>query len=195
MDWDDVDEADLHDKWCELVDKYRADPRFQYAKYHFMANIRTDLDSVWDNRNKAAVHEREKRGIIFDFGCPTDSRKKARGEKSIRDAEMAMKALMVEYRLPIQWWPLALMSARDSRRLWPIERSVKAPDGDAPTPWETATEGRVSHAMVLESINKFVPVGALAALGNTKHRAVENHTQPVQNRGKCSFQSIQIREY
>ena len=40
--------------------------------------------------------------------------------------------------------------------------------GDAPAAWELATNGRVSHGMVLEAINKFVSVGALAMLGNTE---------------------------
>ena len=110
-----------------------------------MANVRTDLDSVWDNRNKEAVREREKRGIRFDFGCPTDHRTKPRGETSVRDIEMGTKALMVEFRLPVQWWPKAMESCRQSKNLWPMARNIKAIDGDGPGAWELATDGNVSH--------------------------------------------------
>ena len=50
---------------------------------------------------------------------PTDHRTKPRGEKSVRDIEMGTKALMVEFRLPIQWWPKAMESCRQSKNLWP----------------------------------------------------------------------------
>ena len=156
------------DKWCAMVDRMRANPLFQYAKYKFMARVRTDFDSVWDTRNKDAVRERETRGIYFEFGDPSDHRKKPRGEKSVRDMEMGCKALMVEFRLPIQWWPEAMESARQAKNLWPMARNVVAIDGDAPAAWELATNGRVSHGMVLEAINKFVSVGTLAMLGNTE---------------------------
>eukprot|EP01052_Picozoa_sp_SAG31_P024474 SAG31_NODE_2084_length_6489_cov_7.773239_9_plen_111_part_00 len=83
---------------------------------------------------------------------------------------MGMKALMVEYRLPIQWWPRAMESMRTGKNLWPMARSVKAPDrpdGDGPGAYELAMEGKVSHGMVLKSIARFVPVGTVTMLGNT----------------------------
>ena len=46
------------DKWCAMVDRMRANPLFQYAKYKFMARVRTDFDSVLDTRNREAVRER-----------------------------------------------------------------------------------------------------------------------------------------
>eukprot|EP01052_Picozoa_sp_SAG31_P041852 SAG31_NODE_6463_length_2007_cov_1.937631_2_plen_338_part_00 len=148
--------SEFVDKWIAKVDRIRADPRYQYATYKFMAVVRTDFDSVWDSRCKQAVREREKRGIIFEYGCPTDHRKKPRGEKSIRDFEMGTKALMVQYRLPIQMWVEAMESQKDAKNLWPMARSVVAIDGDAPVAWELATCNRVSHGMVLSTINKFV---------------------------------------
>ena len=118
-----VHKNEFVDKWCAMVDRIRADPRFQYTNYKFMANVRTDFDSVWDTRCKQAVREREKRGIIFEFGCPTDHRKKARGEKSIRDCEMGTKALMVQHRLPIQMWPEAMESSTKGKRIRLVQTS------------------------------------------------------------------------
>eukprot|EP01052_Picozoa_sp_SAG31_P043472 SAG31_NODE_7251_length_1742_cov_1.562386_2_plen_139_part_00 len=80
---------------------------------------------------------------------------------------MGTKAIMVEFRLPLQWWAKAMESCRQCKNLWPMERSVKAIDGDGPGAWEIATDGKVSHGEVLKSISRFVPVGTLAMLGNT----------------------------
>eukprot|EP01052_Picozoa_sp_SAG31_P074522 SAG31_NODE_33650_length_341_cov_0.983471_1_plen_113_part_11 len=78
-----------------------------------------------------------------------------------------MKALMVEFRLPIQWWDLAMESMRLGKNLWPMVRNIIAPDGDGPGAYELATMGKISHGMVLKSIARFVPVGTVAMLGNT----------------------------
>eukprot|EP01052_Picozoa_sp_SAG31_P031565 SAG31_NODE_3357_length_4367_cov_3.423383_2_plen_56_part_00 len=53
---------------------------------------------------------------------------------------------------------------RIGKNLWPMARNVIAPDGDGPGAYELATEGKVSHGMVLKSIARFVLVGTVAML-------------------------------
>ena len=117
-----------------MVDARRADPRFQYSKHMYMMNVHTDCDGAWDNRSKAAVAAREKRGIGFILASPEDSNKNARGEKMIQDAERGMKALMIEHRIAIQHWDYALQSSLDSKNLFPLSKNMISKDGDAPLP-------------------------------------------------------------
>ena len=52
--------CDFLEEWIKLVDKRRNDYRFKHARYVYMMSVHTDLDSVWDNKNKATVAAREK---------------------------------------------------------------------------------------------------------------------------------------
>jgi hypothetical protein len=69
--------SDFLEEWIKLVDMRRKDPRFKYATYVYMMSVHTDLDSVWDNKNKAAVAAREKLGISYVFASPENSNKNA----------------------------------------------------------------------------------------------------------------------
>jgi hypothetical protein len=65
-------------------------------------SVHTDLDSVWDNKNKAAVAAREKFGISYVFASPENSNKNAKGEKMIQDAErqnfsLVQKVTLVDF--------------------------------------------------------------------------------------------------
>jgi hypothetical protein len=160
--------SDFIGEWIKLIDMRRNDYRFKYAKYVYMMSVHTDLDSVWDNKNKAAVAAREKYGISYVFASPEDSNKNARGEKMIQDAERAMKAIMIQYRIPLQFWDYALSSALDARNLFPLKRNMKSKDGDAPCPWNEATNNIVSRRTTLKALSRLVACGTFAALGNSK---------------------------
>ena len=177
--------SDFIGEWCRMVDARRADPRFQYSKHMYMMNVHTDCDGAWDNRSKAAVAAREKRGIGFILASPEDSNKNARGEKMIQDAERGMKALMIEHRIAIQHWDYALQSSLDSKNLFPLSKNMISKDGDAPLPWTEATNGIVSRGMALEALGKFVACGTFAALGNSKILASNIVTPIRQGFGIC----------
>jgi hypothetical protein len=57
----------------------------------------------------------------------------------IQDGEQATEALMIEFRIPLQFWDFALRSALHSRNLFPLSRNMNSKDGDAPCPWNEAT--------------------------------------------------------
>jgi hypothetical protein len=160
--------SDFLEEWIRLVDMRRKDPRFKYATYVYMMSVHTDLDSVWDNKNKAAVAARDKFGISYVFASPEDSNKNARGEKMIQDAERAMKALIIQHRIPLQFWDYALRSALDARNLFPMKKNMKSKDGDASCPWNEATNYIVSRRTTLKALSRLVACGTFAALGNSK---------------------------
>ena len=173
------------EQWLRLVDKRRNDPRFRYAAYKYMMNIHTDCDPVWDNKNRAAVAAREKLGIGFVLASPEDSNKNARGERMIQIAERAMKALMIEFRIAIQYWDYAMRSALDAKNLFPISKNMKSKDGDAPCPWNEATNHIVSRGMTIKALEHYVPCGAFAALGNSKLLASNVETPIRQSFAIC----------
>jgi hypothetical protein len=78
-------------------------------------------------------------GIIYVFASPEDSNNNARGGKMVQDAERAMKAIMIQFRIPLQFWDYALRSALDFCNLFPLSKNMKSKDGDAPCPWNEAT--------------------------------------------------------
>ena len=123
--------------FCDLLDDllttHQANTQFQYDSHKFMEQVYTDLDSVWSDVNKMVDGIRKKHGVKFIFACPTNKNKMAMGEKMIQDDEKATKALMVQFRLPIQYWDFAMASALEARRLFPIRRNVKASDGSGST--------------------------------------------------------------
>jgi hypothetical protein len=86
----------------------------------------------------------------------------------IQIAERAMKALMIEFRIAIQYWDYALQSALDAKNLFPLQTNMKSRDGDEPRPWNEATNFIVSRGMTPEALNRYVPCGAFASLGNSK---------------------------
>eukprot|EP01052_Picozoa_sp_SAG31_P041446 SAG31_NODE_6285_length_2084_cov_3.501259_3_plen_178_part_00 len=126
-----VNKNDFNDALDSLITARRADSRFQYPGYKFCEQVYTDIDGSWSDVNAVTEAVREKHGIKFIYTDPSGSKNKnARGEKMCRDAENAMKALMIHYRIPIGYWDYAMASALETRRLFPITRNIVSPDGD-----------------------------------------------------------------
>jgi hypothetical protein len=98
-----INKNDFCDMLDDLLTTRRADTRFQYDGYKFMEQVYTDLDSVWSDVNKMVDGIRKKHGVKFIFACPTNKNKMAMGEKMIQDDEKSTKALMIQFRLPIQY--------------------------------------------------------------------------------------------
>ena len=86
----------------------------------------------------------------------------------VQDAERAMKAIMIQFRIPLQFWDYALRSALGSRNLFSLSKNMKSKDGDAPCPWNEATGHVVSRGMTLRALGRFVTCGTFAASGNSK---------------------------
>jgi hypothetical protein len=78
-----------------------------------------------------------------------------------------------------------MQSSLDAKNLFPLHKNMKSRDGDAPCPWNEATNNMVSRGMTLEAITRFVACGTFASLGNSKLFGSNVETPIRQSFGIC----------
>ena len=152
----------------EMITKARADPNYQHLGYPVFQKLILDSAGEWDHDATDFRERMQRLGVEVVWTSPDDKRAHARGENTMRQIEMSMKAIMLENSLPIEWWEDALRQAIILRNLVPASKNVKSGDGDAIRPLEQLSGGRISRRECDRRLHHLILVGTPCLVATPK---------------------------
>jgi len=159
-----------------MVLRIRKDPLLSNRDYPMISQLRLDPAGEWRDDNKEFTSMIERVGITVSWSSPHDKRSNAHAENSVRQIEMTTKCIMLERRLPIEFWEDATNQAVILRNLYGRKCDIKSMDGDVQRPLERISGGRISRRQCDHRLHHFIMVGTvcMVSIPHTKGSDIKN---------------------
>ena len=153
---------DTIDKLKELITKIRANPYYAESKHghRFFTELRLDEAGEWSSRNKEMRTAMDQLGVNVEWAVPPDKRDHANAENAMRQVEKSVKAIMMQYNLPLEYWQEAVDHHVFIKILMPRKKDIESSDGDTIRPAERLTMGAVSRTQCNDMISAQEPPGS-----------------------------------
>lgn len=146
----------------EAIEELRADPRFKLPKdcgYRLVSELRCDPAGEQRNDNREWIKMCKEMEVRTEWSDPTDKRSDGFAEQAIKMIELSGKSIMASNATPSNWWEPCYSQGAEIRNHVPMTKNVVSGDGDAITPIEELSWGRVSRRMCHRYMNHLVTCG------------------------------------
>ena len=147
---------------ADCIDELRSDPRFKLpsnSDYEIVSELRCDPAGEQRDDNATWIEMCKKHGTRCVWSDPTDKRSDGFAEQAVKMIELTTKSIMASNAVPQDWWEPCANQAAEIRNHVPLSRNVKSGDGDAITPIEELSRGRVSRRMCCRYMSHLVTCG------------------------------------
>ena len=144
------------------IQELRDDPRFKLSDecgYELVSEIRCDPAGEQRDDNTSFIRMCAEMRTRCIWGDPTDKRSDGFSEQAVKMIELTGKSIMASNATPIDWWEPCYAQAAEIRNHVPMTKNLVSGDGDAITPIEELSWGRVSRRMCCRYINHLVTCG------------------------------------
>ena len=160
--------SDLTEELRSVIQKHRADPRFQYETYKVMSEINLDLAGEQSDVNREFQGMVSEEGVVVGYSSPHDKRSAAHAENAVKIIEMRTKCIMMDKMVPVEYWEECVNAATFITNVVARTRDIVSTDGDTVRPMERITLGRVSRRQCDRRIHHFIAPGTLCLVPTPK---------------------------
>jgi hypothetical protein len=171
---------------ADCIKELRSDPRFvlpENSGYAIVSELRCDPAGEQRDDNVNWIKMCTEHSVRCIWSDPTDKRSDGFAEGAVKMIELTCKAIMANNAVPADWWEPCCNQAAEIRNHVPLTRNVKSGDGDAITPIEQLSQGRVSRRMCCRFMSHLVTCGTPCHV-TQKPEATKGSNNTVVNRHK-----------
>ena len=176
------------------VKELRSDPRLKDStgdrKYELVSFLKCDPAGEQNESNKEFNAMCEELSIKVEWSDPTDKRSDGFAESAVKQIELTCKAIMAENAVPSSWHEPCCDNAEDLRNHVPLSRNVRSEDGDAETPIEQLSDGKVSRRACHRFISHFVPCGTPAMVTDASAPKASDNTRTGRHKPGIAYKMI-----
>ena len=176
------------------VTELRSDPRFKDSTgnrtYELVSFLKCDPAGEQSDLNKEFNAMCEEMGIKVEWSDPTDKRSDGFAESAVKAIELTCKAILAEQACPASWWEPCCDNAEDLRNHVPLSRNVRSEDGDAVTPIEELSDGKVSRRACHRFISHFVACGTPAMVTDANTSKASDNTRTGRHKPGIAYKMV-----
>ena len=134
------DVRDLIDRWITVI---RNDQAFHNSGYRIVSVMHHDNAGEWQLGCAAWEEKIERQGFTPIYACPDRKESAVNAEREMGMIEVVIKSMLVDGKLPPQWWDFATDMAGFLLNRFPVSSDpVSVPiGGDRARPLEILTKG------------------------------------------------------